>query len=308
VVALHWPTDASGYSAVSAGWDVTGNWTIEGAIGSTDAPGTITDSFTGVTIVGASSLTVGIASSYSAVVSGTGTGYSYSWSGTGLTFGSPTASVTTITATSGGTKTASCAVTRGGTTITGTQAIAALSAASATTIGTVTISGATTGTGVFSSSYSVAISGTAADLVYAWSAPVVPSSRAVTFSATNALAPTITFSGAGTYTLQCRVSSFSATDRSVDKAVTFDLTANTGTSTAHGLAADDEVTFTTTGTLPTGLAERTAYYVISTGLTANAFAVAATPGGTAIDLTGTAAGTHRVNRLGKTDLHTVVIS
>jgi hypothetical protein len=309
VAALHWPTDASGYSAVSAGWDVTGNWTIEGAIGSTDAPGTITPSFSGVTIVGASSLTVGVPSSYSAVVSGTGTGYTYAWSGAGLTFGSATSAVTTITATSIGAKTASCAVTRGGVTITGTQAIAALSATGTTTIGTVTISGATTGTGAPSSIYSAAISGTATDLVYSWSAPVVPASRAVTFSATNAQTPTIAFSGTGTYTLQCRVSSFSATDRAVDLPVTFSITTDTATATAHGLLADDEVIFTTTtGTLPTGLAERTAYYVRSAGLTANAFTVATTPGGTAIDMTGTATGSYRVSRLGKTDLHTVVVS
>lgn len=309
VVALHWPTDASGYSEVSAGWDVTGNWTIEGAIGSTDAPGTITASFTGVTIVGSSTLTVGVAGSYSAVVSGTGTGYSYAWSGAGLTFGSPTAAVTTITATSGGAKTASCAVTRGGVTITGTQAITALTTTGTTTIGTVTVSGATTGTGAFSSSYSAAISGTATDLVYAWSAPVVPTSRSVTFSATNAQAPTVTFSGSGTYTLSCRVSSFSATDRVVDVAVSFNISTDTCTATAHGLAADDEITFAaTTGSLPTGLAERTAYYVQSTGLTANAFTVATAPGGAAVDLTGTATGTYRVSRLGKTDLHTVVVS
>ena len=314
VTALHWPTDANGYSAVSAGWDVTGNWTIEGAIGTTDAPGTITASFTGVTIVGAGSLTVGVASSYSAVVSGTGTGYTYSWSGAGLTFGSATSAVTTISATSIGSKVASCAVTRGGVTLTGTQAIAALATTGTTTIGTVTISGNTTGTGAPSSAYSATISGTATDLVYSWSTPVIvlPSgvtSRSVTFSATNAQAPTVTFSGTGTYKLQCRVGSFSATDRAVELPVTFTIATDTATATAHGLLADDEITFAaTTGTLPTGLADRTAYYVRSTGLTANTFTVAATPGGTAIDLTGTATGSYRVSRLGKTDLHTVVIS
>lgn len=58
----------------------------------------------------------------------------------------------------------------------------------------------------------------------------------------------------------------------------------------HGLEAGSPVMFTPDGgTLPTGLAADTVYYVLADGLTATAFSVAATPGGDAIATT--AAGT-----------------
>lgn len=62
--------------------------------------------------------------------------------------------------------------------------------------------------------------------------------------------------------------------------------------TGHGLSVNDSITFTTTGALPTGLLPGVAYYVISTGLTADTFRVAAAPGGTAINFTGSTSGTH----------------
>jgi hypothetical protein len=61
--------------------------------------------------------------------------------------------------------------------------------------------------------------------------------------------------------------------------------------TAHGLVADDAVRFTTSGALPTGLVAGTTYYVLASGLTANSFQVATTPGGAAIATTGTQSGT-----------------
>lgn len=68
------------------------------------------------------------------------------------------------------------------------------------------------------------------------------------------------------------------------------------TLTSHGLVAGDIVKFTTTGALPTGLTVGTKYYVISSGLTANAFEVSATLGGAAINTTGTQSGTHTLVR------------
>ena len=62
--------------------------------------------------------------------------------------------------------------------------------------------------------------------------------------------------------------------------------------TAHGLTAGAAVKFTTTGALPTGLIAGTTYYVISAGLTANAFQVSATPGGAAITTSGMQSGVH----------------
>jgi len=70
---------------------------------------------------------------------------------------------------------------------------------------------------------------------------------------------------------------------------------------AHGLAEDDQVRFTTTGALPTGLAVGTTYHVIAAGLTADAFQVSATSGGAAINTSGTQSGVHSMfPYLGKT--------
>jgi hypothetical protein len=66
--------------------------------------------------------------------------------------------------------------------------------------------------------------------------------------------------------------------------------------TAHGLTVNDSVTLATTGSLPTGLAPATTYYVISTGLTSNAFELSATPGGTAITTTGSQSGVITLTR------------
>src|SRR3990167_5587824 len=65
------------------------------------------------------------------------------------------------------------------------------------------------------------------------------------------------------------------------------------TSTAHGLAAGDRVKLRTTGALPTGLCVDTVYFVISAGLTADAFQLSTTDGGAAINTSGTQSGTHR---------------
>lgn len=62
--------------------------------------------------------------------------------------------------------------------------------------------------------------------------------------------------------------------------------------TAHGLVANDTVQFTTTGALPTGLTASTNYYVISSGLTANAFQVSTTQGGSAVNTSGSQSGVH----------------
>lgn len=64
------------------------------------------------------------------------------------------------------------------------------------------------------------------------------------------------------------------------------------TLTNHGLVAGDQVKFTTTGALPTGITAGTAYFVIATGLTANSFQISATSGGSAINTSGTQSGVH----------------
>ncbi len=57
-------------------------------------------------------------------------------------------------------------------------------------------------------------------------------------------------------------------------------------------AAGDQVVFSTTGTLPTGLSPATVYYVIAAGLSSSVFEVSATLGGSAINTSGAGSGTH----------------
>jgi len=64
------------------------------------------------------------------------------------------------------------------------------------------------------------------------------------------------------------------------------------TKSSHGLVAGDRISLTTTGALPSGLAANTDYYIISSGLTTDAFQVALSPGGSAITTTGSQSGTH----------------
>lgn len=60
----------------------------------------------------------------------------------------------------------------------------------------------------------------------------------------------------------------------------------------HGFVAGDLVSFSTTGTLPTGATANTTFYVIATGLTAGAFQFSATLNGAAVNTTVSQAGTH----------------
>lgn len=60
----------------------------------------------------------------------------------------------------------------------------------------------------------------------------------------------------------------------------------------HGLVNDDAVTLTTDDTLPTGLSLATTYYVIV--VDKDTFSLAASAGGSAINITAVGAGTHTV--------------
>lgn len=64
------------------------------------------------------------------------------------------------------------------------------------------------------------------------------------------------------------------------------------TKTAHGFLAGDKVIVTADGggTIPTGMVEGRPYFVIAAGLTADAFAVSATSGGSALNITGDGTG------------------
>lgn len=63
---------------------------------------------------------------------------------------------------------------------------------------------------------------------------------------------------------------------------------------SHGLVNGDAVRLTTSNTLPAGLSLATTYYVIDA--TTNTFKLAATRGGSAVDVTDTGTGTHTLSR------------
>jgi hypothetical protein len=77
------------------------------------------------------------------------------------------------------------------------------------------------------------------------------------------------------------------------KTFTGDATANTGTSTAHGLLNGQKVRVTTTGVLPVPLVDGTDYWLV--GVAANTWQFALTKGGAAVDLTSAGTGTHTLN-------------
>lgn len=62
----------------------------------------------------------------------------------------------------------------------------------------------------------------------------------------------------------------------------------------HGLSAGNSVVFSTTGALPTGISAGATYYVISSGLGTNSFEVSSTPGGSAVNASGSQSGTHSI--------------
>jgi hypothetical protein len=68
-----------------------------------------------------------------------------------------------------------------------------------------------------------------------------------------------------------------------------EVTASTDvfTDQAHGLTTDDRVFFgpVAANAVPTGIVTTTLYFVLASGLTANAFKVSTTSGGTALDVT-----------------------
>ena len=68
------------------------------------------------------------------------------------------------------------------------------------------------------------------------------------------------------------------------------------TLTNHDLMPGQEISFTTSGALPTGITAGIIYYVISAGLTADVFRFSETLGGTAVDTSGTQSGTHTLSR------------
>lgn len=64
------------------------------------------------------------------------------------------------------------------------------------------------------------------------------------------------------------------------------------TESNHGHVAGEKVTFYSTGALPTGITAGTSYFVISAGLTTNAYQISTTSGGAAVNTSGSQSGFH----------------
>lgn len=72
--------------------------------------------------------------------------------------------------------------------------------------------------------------------------------------------------------------------------------------TGHGLTLNDIVKFSTTIALPTGITAGTPYYVISAGLTADAFQISASQGGSGVNTSGTQSGVHTLIKITPTSI------
>jgi hypothetical protein len=66
------------------------------------------------------------------------------------------------------------------------------------------------------------------------------------------------------------------------------------TETGHDKHSGTQIVFSTTGALPTGVTAGTSYYVISAGLTSDEYEFSATPGGAAVNTSGSQSGVHTV--------------
>jgi hypothetical protein len=131
-----------------------------------------------------------------------------------------------------------------------------------------------------------------------WNAHGLVVNTAVVFSTTGAL-PTGLTAGTTYYVIAPAANHFNVSTTPSGAAITTSgtqsgtHTATTATqviSTAHGLANDQQLQFTTTGTLPVGLATGVAYYVINTAT--NTYRLAQSVGGTAISTTTAGSGIH----------------
>ncbi len=109
------------------------------------------------------------------------------------------------------------------------------------------------------------------------------------------------------YTGGARLATYGAAR--LERAVTIDPATDLFTATGHGLQVGDQLSFSASdGELPAGLSANTTYYVIASGLSADAFRVSATAGGGTINITGTATGTYQFLRQGATEIDVVGFS
>jgi hypothetical protein len=95
----------------------------------------------------------------------------------------------------------------------------------------------------------------------------------------------------------------------LQKTVTIDVDTDLFGCTGHELSAGDQVVINATqGALPTGISANTVYFVIASGLTADAFKLSTAAGGSSLDMSGSASGTYEFVRQGVTQLDVVGFS
>lgn len=181
--ATEFPLDENNFSLLTAGWNVPGNWVIEGAIGSFDDNVTVVPTFTGVTILGLSTAPEGATETYTASVSGPSGSYTYAWTCVGATVDTASASFADITFPTDGSYTVQVSVTYDGNTIIETlDVVVGEAAPTLTTIGTVTVTGSASPVIGIAESYGASRSGDSTDTAWEWSAtaadPIVTPSGA----------------------------------------------------------------------------------------------------------------------------------
>lgn len=185
VEALYYPTDEGDYSTLTQGWNVGGNWVIEGALGNVDSPIDLNPTFNAVQITGPATATAGTSYTYAAVVDGPDGSYVYAWSGGGtastkaITFAAPSSGVTSYTST------VQVTVTFNGATRQATRTITVFAAPAAPAtpgFSAVTITGASTVTVGTTYTYTAVVTGPTGSYTYLWSTGGTASTKAITFA------------------------------------------------------------------------------------------------------------------------------
>lgn len=138
--------------------------------------------------------------------------------------------------------------------------------------------------------------------VFTWIAHALPAAAPIVFTTTGAL-PTGITADTTYYVLAPTANTFNIAATPGGAAITTTGTqsgTHTGTPVAnvtlasHGYTAGQQVTFTTTGTLPTGMTAGTSYYVKNPQT--NTFEISVLSGGSSVVSSGTQSGTHTLNR------------
>jgi hypothetical protein len=207
VQATEFPLDADGYSLLTAGWDVPGNWVIEGQIGNFDGNVALVPTFRSVQIMGLLQLQAGGTESYSADIAGPAGSYTYAWTCTGATVATATAAVTDITFPTAGTYTVAISATLGAVTRTDSIVVTIGAVVTAASIGAVTVSGPTSVAIGTPAAYTATRAGTATGLTWRWDV----SEGDPTVSASGASA-TITFDELGPCLVQAQATNATAPD------------------------------------------------------------------------------------------------